>query len=74
MAANPSDERDRKDKRVADSPQPATTRKPVEGDGVEDRKASSGDRYSDSDSPGAEGNDPSHLAGRTFTREVPKKP
>jgi len=73
MATSQPDNQDRKDK-VADEPQPATTRKPVEGEGVDDRKASSGDRYSDSDSPGAEGNDPSHLAGRTFTRKAPDKP
>lgn len=65
---------DKTDKRVADPPQPATTEKPVQGDGEDDRKASRGDRYSDSDSPGAEGNDPSHLAGKTFTRKVPRKP
>ena len=74
MAANQSDERDRKDKDVARSPQPATTRKPVEGEGTEDCKSSRGDRYADVDSPGAEGNDPSHLAGKTFTRKVPEKP
>ena len=73
MATSQPDNQDRKDK-VAGEPQPATTRKPVEGEGVDDRKASSGDRYSDSDSPGAEGNDPSHLAGRTFTRKAPDKP
>lgn len=73
MATNQSGERDGKDGHVADSPQPATTRKPVEGEGTEDRKASRGDRYSDAGSPGAEGNDPSHLAGKTFTRKVPEK-
>lgn len=74
MATSQADNQDRKDSKVADEPQPATTRKPVEGEGADDRKASSGDRYSDSDSPGAEGNDPSHLAGRTFTRKAPDKP
>ena len=74
MAVSRSDEQDRKDRNVADKPQPATTRKPVEGESMEDRKASRGDRYSDADSPGAEGNDPSHLAGKTFTRRVPEKP
>ena len=59
---------------VAKSSQPATTRKPAVADGLDDRKASSGNRYSDTNSPGAEGNNPSHLSGRTFTRKVPKKP
>jgi len=74
MPVNRSDEQDGKDKGVAKKPQPATTRKPVGGESVEDRKASRGDRYSDAGAPGAEGNDPSHLAGKTFTRKVPKKP
>ena len=60
--------------RVANPPQPATTEKPIDGKGVDDRKASSGNRYADDDAPGAEGNDPSHLAGKTITRKVPRKP
>lgn len=64
------------DRRTATSPQPATTRKKIDAEdaAVKDRKASPGDRYADTDAPGAEGNDPSHLAGKTFTRKVPRKP
>lgn len=67
---------DKPEERIAKPPQPATTMKATKADSVavKDRKASSGDRYADSDAPGAEGNDPSHLAGKTFTRKVPRKP
>jgi hypothetical protein len=59
--------------RVAGKPQPATTDK-TQGSGkaaVKDRKASPGNRYSDEQAPTAEGNDPSHAAGRTLVRKTP---
>ncbi len=68
----------RKNDRIATPPRPETTGKDSHPDdsAVKDRKASRGDRYANPEkqSPGAEGNDPSHLAGRTFTRRVPRKP
>jgi hypothetical protein len=61
--------------RVAGQPQPATTDKtqgPAKS-AVKDRKASTGNRYSEVDAPTAEGNDPSLVAGRTVVRKVPDK-
>lgn len=61
--------------RVADDPQPRTTDKTQDSgkSAVKDRKASPGARYAHADHPSAEGNDPSHAAGKTITRRVPKK-
>lgn len=61
--------------RVADDPQPRTTDKTQDSakSAVKDRKASPGARYAHGHHASAEGNDPSHAAGKTITRKVPKK-
>ena len=41
--------------------------------GAKDRKTSSGNQYGREQNGTAEGNDPSHAAGKTITRKVPAK-